>query len=183
MDAMNKIVAANVKRLREEKNLSMDKLVRLSGVSKSMIAQIERGDGNPTISTLWKIANGMKVPFDALTCRAKQDFEIIETNSLEPVYEDNGRVKNYSIFPDDENRRFAIYYLELEKGAYWNSEPHLKGASEFISIFEGHLTIRCGEREHTLKAGDHIRFQSDVPHSYHNHGNTKTLIHMVIYNP
>lgn len=43
MDSMNIIVAKNIKRLREEKKLSMDELVKLSGVSKSMLAQIERG--------------------------------------------------------------------------------------------------------------------------------------------
>ena len=55
MDQMNQIVAKNIKRLREERKLSMDELSKLSGVSKSMLAQIERGGGNPTISTLWKI--------------------------------------------------------------------------------------------------------------------------------
>jgi len=183
MDAMNKTVSMNMKRLRETKKLSMDELVRLSGVSKSMIAQIERGEGNPTISTLWKIANGMKVPFDALTCREKLDFEIVRTHDLEPFFEDNGRVKNYTVFPDDENRKFAIYHLELAKGAYWNSEPHLRGTAEFISIFAGQLTLRCGEQEHSLQQGDHIRFKADVAHTYHNHGDSKTLLHMVIYNP
>ena len=52
LDSMNMIVAKNIKRLREENKLSMDELAKLSGVSKSMLAQIERGDGNPTISTL-----------------------------------------------------------------------------------------------------------------------------------
>ena len=51
MDSMNMIVAKNIKRLREENKLSMDELAKLSGVSKSMLAPIERGDGNPTIST------------------------------------------------------------------------------------------------------------------------------------
>ena len=59
MDTMNLIVAANIRRLREERNLSMEELARLSGVSKSMLAQVERGDGNPTLSTLWKLSNGM----------------------------------------------------------------------------------------------------------------------------
>ena len=75
MESMNKIVARNVKTLREKSNLSMDQLVRLSGVSKSMLAQIEKGEANPTISTLWKISNGLKVPFDALTVRPKSDCE------------------------------------------------------------------------------------------------------------
>ena len=77
MDSMNMIVAKNIKRLREENKLSMDELAKLSGVSKSMLAQIERGDGNPTISTLWKISNGMKVPFDALTVRDVYKRQIV----------------------------------------------------------------------------------------------------------
>ena len=82
MDTMNAIVAKNIRRLREENRLSMEELAKLSGVSKSMLAQIERGDGNPTISTLWKISNGMKVPFDALTVRPKAPYEIVRL----PIY-------------------------------------------------------------------------------------------------
>lgn len=69
------IVAKNIRRLREESKLSMDELSKLSGVSKSMLAQIERGEENPTISTLWKLSNGMKVSFDALTVRPKSPYE------------------------------------------------------------------------------------------------------------
>ena len=113
LDTMNMIVAKNIKRLREENKLSMEELAKLSGVSKSMLAQVERGKGNPTLSTLWKISNGMKVPFDALTMRPKTPYEIVKTSDIQPLLEDNGKVKNYSIFPDNENRRFAVYYLEL----------------------------------------------------------------------
>ena len=56
MDPMNTIVAKNIKRLREEKKLSMEELSKLSSVSKSMLAQIERGEGNPTLSTLWTVS-------------------------------------------------------------------------------------------------------------------------------
>jgi transcriptional regulator with XRE-family HTH domain len=139
LDLMNVFVAKNIKRLREENKLSMDELAKLSGVSKSMLAQIERGDGNPTKSTLWKISNGMKVPFDALTVRPKNPYEIVRTAELQPLLEDGGKVKNYSLFPDDENRRFAVYYLELDKDSYWESEPHLKGTVEFITIFAGKI--------------------------------------------
>ena len=85
LDPMNLIVAKNIRRLREENKLSMDELSRLSGVSKSMLAQIERGDGNPTISTLWKISNGMKVPFDALTVRPENLYQIVKTSEIQPL--------------------------------------------------------------------------------------------------
>lgn len=80
-----------------------------------------KGDGNPTISTLWKISNGMKVPFDALTVRPEVTYEIVKTAEVQPILEDDGKVRNYSIFPDDENRRFAVYYLELDPDSYWES--------------------------------------------------------------
>lgn len=127
MNSMNLIVARNIKRLREEKKLSMDELAKLSGVSKSMLAQVERGEGNPTLSTLWKLSNGMKVPFNALTVSPKAPYEVVRTAEMQPILEDGGKVKNYCLFPDDENRKFSVYYMELAPGSHWQSEPHLRG--------------------------------------------------------
>ena len=157
---MNSIVAANIKRLREERKLSMEELAKFSGVSKSMIAQIERGEGNPTLSTLWKISNGLKVPF-----------------------ENEGKVRNYSLFPDDENRRFAIYYLELEKGSYWESEAHLQGTTEFITLFSGIVKIKVKDKHFIIQKGDSLRFNADAVHSYQNIGDEMAMMHMTIYNP
>lgn len=183
MDSMNAIVAKNTKRLREENKLSMDELAKLSGVSKSMLAQIERGDGNPTISTLWKISNGLKVPFDALTVRPKSSYEIVKTAEIQPLLEDGGRVKNYSIFPDDENRRFAVYYLELDRESHWESEPHLKGTTEFITIFAGKIEIYADGHRFEIEKGESIRFKADTVHSYRNAGEEPAVLHMILYNP
>ena len=183
MDSMNMIVAKNIKRLREENKLSMDELVRLSGVSKSMLAQIERGDGNPTISTLWKISNGMKLPFDALTVRPKSPYEIVKTAEIQPLLEDGGKVRNYSLFPDNENRRFAVYYLELEEGSYWESEPHLRGTTEFITIFTGKIEILADGQSFIVEKGESIRFRADTIHSYKNIGNETAILHMILFNP
>ena len=183
MDTMNLIVAKNIKRLREEHRLSMDELAKLSGVSKSMLAQIERGEGNPTLSTLWKLSNGMKVPFDALTVRPKVPYEIVKISEIQPLLEDGGKVKNYSVFPDDENRRFAVYYLELEPESYWQSEPHLRGTTEFVTVFCGALEIEAGDKCFTVTKGENIRFKGDTVHSYRNVGPETVILHMILYNP
>ena len=183
MDSMSMIVAKNIKRLREENKLSMDELVKLSGVSKSMLAQIERGDGNPTISTLWKISNGLKVPFDALTVRPKSPYEIVKTAEIQPLLEDGGKVRNYSLFPDNENRRFAVYYLELEEGSYFESEPHLRGTTEVITIFTGKIEILADGQNFIVEKGESIRFRADTIHSYKNIGNETAILHMILFNP
>ena len=56
---LNEIIAVNLKRLRAERGFSLGKLSELSGVSKVMLSQIEKGESNPTINTLWKIAGGL----------------------------------------------------------------------------------------------------------------------------
>ena len=183
MDTINKIVAINTKRIREQNKLSLDELAKISGVSKSMLAQIERGEGNPSITTLWKISTGMKVPFDALTCREAHQFEIVKHKEIDPVLDDFGKVRNYPIFPDDGNRKFAIYTVDVESGAYWSSEPHLKGTVEFITVFSGVLTIRYGEEECVINANESVRFMGDVKHSYHNSSCDTVKLINVIFTP
>ncbi len=63
MNSIEKQVAENIKRLRKVRNYSLDQLSSMTGVSKGMLAQIEKGSSSPTITTLWKIANGLQVSF------------------------------------------------------------------------------------------------------------------------
>lgn len=182
MDTMNLIVAKNMKHLREQNKLSMDELAKLSGVSKSMLAQIERGAGNPTVSTLWKLANGMKIPFEALTVQPKTSYEIVKTSEIQPFFKDGDRVKVYSLFPDNENRRFSVYYLELEPGSYWQSEPHLRGTKELITVFGGVIEIEVDDKVFTISKEESIRFRGDCSHSYRNTSREMVILHMILYN-
>lgn len=183
MDYMNSIVAGNIRRLRASLKLSLDKLAQDSGVSKSMLARIERGEGNPTLSTLWKISNGMQVPFDELIARPSRDFTVVRPEDVQPIPEDGGRARNYSIFPDGEGRRFAIYILEIEPGGHWTSEAHPRGTTEFITIFEGELKVEASGHSAGLRRGESLRFAADTGHSYANPGSTRCLLHMVMYFP
>lgn len=58
----------------------------------------------------------------------------------------------------------------MERGAYLSSEPHAPGTQEFITVFQGELTVRIGNEEFTIGTGDSIRSKADRPHSYHNSG-------------
>ena len=60
------IVGKRLKSIRLEKQLSLDEVSKLTDVSKPMLGQIERGQSSPTITTLWKIAVGLKIPLSSL---------------------------------------------------------------------------------------------------------------------
>ena len=202
MDAMSSRISENLRQIRKEKKLSLDSMAEQTGVSKSMLAQIERGDGNPTISTLWKISNGMKVPFDALTVRPENLYQIVKTSEIQPLLEDKGRqtetqlirkgevspllsdegrFRLFPFFPYDAERRFEMLSIELEPGTRSESVPHEDGTEEFVLVFEGALRLTVDGVEYVVEAGEGIRYLANKPHIYECHGTQKTKICMVIY--
>lgn len=183
MDQLNRIIGSNLKRLRADSGFSLDAVARLSGVSKSMLGQIERGEVNPTMSTLWRIANGLKVSFSSLVTVPQDESEIIARAATEPLLEDNGKIRNYPVFPFDADRGFEMYAVEIDPGGYLQAEGHIAGSQEFITLHSGELAIRAGDEEHLLRSGDSIRFKSDVAHSYHNPGKETVSLSMVIHYP
>ena len=181
LDKLNILVSENIKRIRQEKNLSLGDLAKLSDVSKSMLAQIERGEGNPTLSTLWKIANGMQVSFNTLIAQPKLPYKVTKLAEIEPILDMNGGLKNYSLFSDIENN-FSVYQIEVGKEISWISEAHLCGTAEFVIVIQGTLEIKLEEKTFILKKGENLWFKADVPHGYCNLDEGTTIFHNILYN-
>ena len=181
LDRLNILVSENIKRIRQEKNLSLGDLAKLSDVSKSMLAQIERGEGNPTLSTLWKIANGMQVSFNTLIAQPKLPYKVTKLAEIEPILDMNGGLKNYSLFSDIENN-FSVYQIEVGKEISWISEAHLCGTAEFVIVIQGTLEIKLEEKTFILKKGENLWFKADVLHSYCNLDEGTTIFHNILYN-
>ena len=181
LDRLNILVSENIKRIRQEKNLSLGDLAKLSDVSKSMLAQIEKGEGNPTLSTLWKITNGMQVSFNTLIAQPKLPYKVTKLAEIEPILDMNGELKNYSLFSDIENN-FSVYQIEVGKEISWISEAHLHGTAEFVIVIQGTLEIKLEEKTFILKKGENLWFKADVPHSYCNLDEGTTIFHNILYN-
>ena len=175
------MIAANARRLREEKKLTLDAAAALTGVSRSMLAQIEKGEVNPTISVLWKIANGYKVSFTALVEDKGGAVRVIRGDEMQPLEEDEGRYRNYPIFAFDERRLFETYRIVIEKDGALYAQPHLKGAEEYITVFSGQVEITVAGECVRLSGGDSIHFYADVPHGYRNIGEETAELSMIIF--
>lgn len=78
MKNLNLIIGNKLKDIRNKRNLSLDEVTKLTGVSKAMLGQIERGQSNPTVSTLWKIATGLKVSFSLFIDENQEDLQLID---------------------------------------------------------------------------------------------------------
>lgn len=175
------VVAANVKRIREQKKLTLDAAAEATGVSRSMLAQIEKGDVNPTISVLWKIANGFKVSFTMLVEKKDDTVCVVRQADTEPLKEDGGRYLNYPVFSFDEKTLFETYRIVIEKSGALSAQPHMNGAEEYITVFAGQVEVTVAEDSFQLSKGDSIRFSANVPHGYRNVGADRAEMSMLIY--
>ncbi|MGN0372680.1 MAG: helix-turn-helix domain-containing protein [Enterocloster sp.] len=177
---IQKDVARNIKNIRERKKITLESAAKLTGVSRSMLAQIEKGEVNPTISILWKIANGYKVSFTSLLSSGASSL-LIKAEEVVPLIEDGGKYINRPAFPFQEDKQFETYHIEIKEHGFLQAQPHLEGAEEFITVFEGEVEIVADTEFFQLKKGDSLRFKADVAHSYKNIGSTTAYLSMIIY--
>lgn len=180
---VTRVVAANVRAIREQKKLTLDAAAELTGVSRSMLAQLEKGDVNPTISVLWKIANGYKVSCSSLLegKKAGGSVEIHRQDEASTLLADEGRYINYPTFTFDEKRLFECYRIVIHKGGELHAQPHLAGAEEYITVFSGSVEITVDGEVYRLEHGDSIRFRADVAHGYRSVSAGDVELNMIIY--
>lgn len=181
MDAMSSMISGNLKRIRKEKKLSLDAVSEMTGVSKSMLGQIERGESSPTVATLWKIAVGLHISFTALLEGEAEEIQFIPKEDLQPLLSDEGRFRLYPVFPFDDNRRFEMLSIEMQPGSRSESAPHEDGTEESVIVMEGTLKLTVGENEYLVHAGDGIRYSASKAHIYENPSDVPTKLCMVIY--
>ena len=169
-DALTAAVSGNLKRLRTERGWSMDQLASRSQVSKAMLHQIESGKSVPTIAVVWRLADGLKVPFsDLLTQpRASTDVLLRKANA-KYLTNAGGTFASRALFPFDSPARTAEFYeLRIKAGGTEQAEPHAHGTTEHLALVSGALVVEVDGQTTTLAPGDCFVFAADRPHSYRN---------------
>ena len=161
-------LAARLKETRADRGLSLDAIARLSGVSRSMVSQIERGTSSPTVATLWNLTQALGVDFAGLLDTEEAGAETIEVlgAASTPTIDSHGsgcRIRILS--PPEAAGQHEVYELIFEKGGALDSAPHEAGAREHLSVIDGALTVVSGEAQRTLGAGDTARYAADQPHA------------------
>ncbi|WP_414147033.1 helix-turn-helix domain-containing protein [Erwinia sp. BNK-24-b] len=172
-----------LKTLRLAREWSLSQTAAQTGVSKAMLGQIERGESSPTVATLWKIATGFNVPFSLFITAEASNAEILRSEETRRWQQQNSAMQISSLFPFDPQLGFDMLVVELAAGALSESSAHDSGVIEHVVVIAGELQLAIGEQWHTLKAGEGLRFQADVSHSYRNSSAQSVRFHSLIHYP
>jgi len=155
-----------LKKARRAQGLSLEAVEKLSGVSRSMVSQIERGESNPTVATLFNLTRALNVDFAGLLGEeaAEDRVEIVKEHQTPALDRagDGCRIRILSA-PQDAGR-IEIYELIFAAGGKLDSKPHDRGTREQLIAEEGTLQVISGVAKGLIGKGDTARYAADVPH-------------------
>ena len=155
-----------LKEARRAQGLSLDAVAKLSGVSRSMVSQIERGESSPTISTLWNLTRALQVDFAGLldVATAAAQIETLRADEVPTIDNLGKNVRIRILSPPEEAGKHEVYELIFSLDGMLDSKPHARGAREHLTVIEGVVDVTSGTSTRQLQAGDTARYHADVAH-------------------
>lgn len=175
------VLAVNLKNIRLERGLSLGQLAVLSGISKVMLSQIEKGETNPTINTIWKIAGGLKVSYTRLLEKNETEAVIIRKSPCLDYPSEFVNHRAFCYYTTTPTRDFELFTIELDAHSAFETVGHCEKSEEYVLVTRGELILDLGGKEYTLQEGDAIHFDGAVHHSYINRQHLQTTFIEVIY--
>jgi len=183
---LNARIAERVRELRMAQGLSLEALSTKSGVSRSMISLVERGESSPTAVVLDKLATGLGVVlaslFDAPRAEAPPSGPVARRDE-QPEWRDpaSGYVRR-SVSPSAVAQPFRIVEVRFPAGArvaFENGARHVH-VNQQVWVLEGTIDVTVGDERHRLRRGDCLAMRLDRPTMFHNPTRKPTRYAVVI---
>jgi rhodanese-related sulfurtransferase/transcriptional regulator with XRE-family HTH domain len=179
--ALDTVVGDNLRVLRTARKLSLDLLARLTGLSRSLLGQIELGKVSPSVAVVWKLARAFDVPFSVMLATAQPTaISVLRAKGAKRIVGNDGKFSSRALFPLGTEPDAELYELTLAPYSREDAHPHQPGTRENLVVAAGRLELTVGAEHFTLTKGDAIVFGADVPHSYENPDRDECWIYLVM---
>jgi transcriptional regulator with XRE-family HTH domain len=180
-EPLNQVVCERVRSLRKSKSLTLEQLASLSGVSRSMLSQIERGAANPTLGVAFRIAQAFGMSLGDLVDVPSPTgrIDVVRSGDRSSLFRDDEQCRIRTLSPLHLEKDVEFYELTLKIGGSLVSAPHFEGTREFLTVEEGHLRVTSGEESTELRQGDSAHYPADVPHRIDNLGAGEAVAFLV----
>ncbi|WP_207477119.1 helix-turn-helix domain-containing protein [Arenibaculum pallidiluteum] len=168
---LNRMLAGRVRRLRSARGLTLDELADRSGVSRSMISLVERGESNPTAVVLDRISSGLGVTLASLFEPERNTVSPVARRSEQPLWRDpqTGYVRR-NLSPPGFHSPIELVEVDFPAGGRITYETGVRevGIDQQVWVLEGEIDVVLGDECHRLLAGDCFAMRLDRPITYHN---------------
>jgi len=181
-DAINRHLGGRVKHLRAGRGWSLESLANASGVSRSMLSQIEREQANPTLAVTLRIARAFGLTLGELIEMpgAASAVTVIRANDHAYHYRSEKDCRIRTLSPLNLEKDVEFYEVRLQPGGALRSSPHFEGTREFLTVQKGRLRIESAGDAEELGSGDSASYRADVPHALINISKNEAIMFLIV---
>lgn len=172
-----------LKQIRLWKGYTLQEVAERSGVSRSMLSQIERDEKNPTVNVLCQIAEALDMtPSQILGAEEAKEVVVIRSQNKQVFRDELSGFQRILLSPAFPSKGIEFILNILPEGKSTGDFPaHKKHVKEYIHVAEGMLQIILnGQDAYRLEAGDSLYFEADVVHRMDNIGQGECKYYLVI---
>ena len=175
-------LGARIRLLRQQRRLTLDALAERSGVSRAMLSKIERGENNPTLVVVVKVALGLGVTTSQLIGVEERREVVLVPKERRMVFRDQDTgFERQLLFPTFEGNSIEFVRHVLPPGVTSGDMPaHKRGAEKYIVVERGRLKVVLPRAAYVLTEGDALYFECDVAHRFENTGEGTCSYYLVI---
>ena len=160
-------LARNLVALRHARGLTQDAVAKSAGVPRSTIANLESGEGNPSLTVLLKVAGALGVPIDELLGSPRARVRKWSRADVPAQAGGSPGVRLRPLVPERVPEEM-LTVMEFAAAGTLRGTPHLPGTLEYFTSLEGRVVIYVAGERYDLSSGDVLAFPGNVPHSYQN---------------
>lgn len=173
MDAPNPPqIGPVIQQARKARGLTLEQLAKLSGVSRSMLSQIERSETNPTFAVVWSLTRALDIEFADLVsgdgALPRSPVDVVPADHVPLIASPDGACRLKILSPPALAGKSEWYMVEIDAGGALTSAPHSPRTREHFTALSGSFSITSGETTRALSAGEIARYPADVPHEIAN---------------
>ncbi|ABS78010.1 helix-turn-helix domain-containing protein [Coxiella burnetii] len=152
--------AERLKRLRQERQMSMQALADAAGVSKSMICKIESTEVQPTLDVAGKLAVALGKTLSEMLHSPQTPSVIQLTTEEQAIWIDAQNIKRRNISPILEGSKVEWLFVEFPPGASLTKPltPYTPETEKYILITKGVLEVKINKTIYSLKKGDSLYY-------------------------
>ncbi len=180
-ESISRHLGARVKELRSQRNWSLEALANASGVSRSMLSQIEREQANPTLAVTLRIAQAFGMSLGDLLEMpgATSAIHVIRVGDHTYHYRSDKDCRIRTLSPLNLEKDVEFYEVQLQPGGALRSSPHFEGTREFLTLQKGRLKVESAGDAEELNPGESASYRADVPHALVNVGKSEAVFFLV----
>lgn len=160
------VIAASLQRERRRTGLSLAEVARQAGIAKSTLSQLESGNGNPSVETLWALGVALDVPFSRLVDPPRPATRLIRAGEGASLVADQADYVATVLASCPPNARRDIYQITAQPGEARESEPHMHGVVEHVIIAAGSAMVGPLDAPEELHPGDYLSYPGDERHVF-----------------